>query len=60
MEVCCGTTCDKDKMEAEHKLLGAREFNRLLQATIVLTAAQKHILDTIETQYHVSLVKLKE
>ena len=58
-EPCCGAACDTEKRDNELKLIGAREYNRLLQKTCMLTDAQIHCLNTIETEYHMFLVPLK-
>lgn len=34
MEQCCGTTCDKAKLEAEFKIIGAMEFVQFLEESI--------------------------
>lgn len=58
-EICCGTTCDKDKMEVDHKLLGVEEFIRLYKRTVVLNDAQKHCIDTVASEYKMLLIPLK-
>jgi len=58
-EVCCGTTCDKDKMEVQQKLLGVQEFIRMYKATVRLTDAQVHCIDTIASEYKMVLIPLK-
>ncbi len=58
-EVCCGTTCDKDKMEVEHKLLGVTEYLRLLKRTTMLTDGEKYVLDTVASEYNMLLHPLK-
>lgn len=55
-EPCCGAACNTAKRDNELKLIGAREYNRLLQKTVVLTDAQIHCLNTVESEYHLSLV----
>lgn len=57
-EVCCGTTCDKDRMLVQHKLLGVEEFVRLYIKTVVLTDAQKHCLGVIASEYKMVLIPL--
>ena len=58
-EMCCGAACDRDVRDAQLKLLGAREYVRMYKANVVLTAAQEHCLDVIESEYHMTLVPLK-
>lgn len=58
-EICCGTTCDKDKLEVQHKLLGVAEFLRLYKHTVLLTDAQKHCMDTVASEYKMLLIPLK-
>jgi len=58
-EMCCGAACDRDKRDAQLKLLGAREFIRLYKATVVLTDAQKHCIDTVASEYNMELNPLK-
>lgn len=56
-ELCCGTTCNVAVRDAQLKLLGAREYHRLIKSTIRLTKELSHYLDEIETEYNVSLKK---
>ncbi len=58
-EPCCGAACDTAKRDNELKLIGAREYNRLLQKTLVLTDAQKHCLNVVESEYNMLLHPLK-
>jgi hypothetical protein len=58
-EVCCGTTCDKHKMEVEQKLLGVAEFIRMYKHAVVLSDAQKHCIDTIASEYKMVLIPLE-
>jgi len=59
-EMCCGAACDRDKRDAQLKLLGVREFVRLYKAKVVLSDAQKSCIDCIESEYNMSLHPLKE
>lgn len=58
-EICCGTTCDKVKMEIDHKLLGVDEFIRLYKRTVMLTDAQKHCIDVVASEYKMLLIPLE-
>ena len=59
-EMCCGAACDREKRDAELKLLGAREYVRLYKRKVVLTDAQKSCMDVIESEYNMLLHPLKE
>ncbi len=54
-EHCCGAACDQPQRDNELKLIGAREYNRLIQSTLILTDAQIHCLNTVESEYHLTL-----
>lgn len=56
-ERCCGSSCDQPQRDNELRLLGAREYNRLLQGSLALTDEHKHILNEIETEYNKLLKK---
>jgi hypothetical protein len=58
-ERCCGAACDQPKRDNELKLIGAREYNRLLQKTCMLTDAQIHCLNVVESEYNMLLHPLK-
>lgn len=54
-EMCCGAACDRDKRDAQLKLQGVAEFVRMYKRTVVLTDAQKHCIDTVASEYNMSL-----
>ena len=58
-EMCCGQLCNKEARDKELKLIGVREFNRLLIRTCSLTEAQIHCLNTVESEYNMLLHPLK-
>ena len=58
-EMCCGQLCDRDKRDAQLKLLGVREYLRLLKRTTILTDNQKYVLDTVASEYNMELNPLK-
>ncbi len=58
-EMCCGAACDRDKRDAQLKILGVREFNRLLIKTCALNEQQIYCLNVVESEYHMTLVPLK-
>lgn len=58
-EMCCGQLCNKAKRDEQVKLLGVDEFIRLYKRTVVLTDAQKHCIDTVASEYKMTLVSLK-
>ena len=58
-ERCCGAACNQPQRDNELKLIGVREFNRLLIKTCALTEQQIYCLNVVESEYHLTLVPLK-
>ena len=58
-EMCCGQLCDKDKRDAQLKLLGVTEFIRLYKRTVMLTGAQEQCIDVVASEYNMLLHPLK-
>jgi len=54
-EPCCGAACDTDKRDAELKLIGVREYLRLLKRSTPLTDGQVYVLDAIASEYNMLL-----
>lgn len=58
-EMCCGAACDRDKRDVQLKLLGVQEYLIMLKHTSCPTANQKYVLDTIASEYKMTLIPLK-
>jgi len=58
-EPCCGAACNTESRDKEVKLIGVREFNRLLIKTCALTEAQIYCLNVVESEYNMLLHPLK-
>ena len=54
-ELCCGAACDTAKRDAELKLIGVREYLRLLKRTTPLTDEQVYVLDAVASEYNMEL-----
>jgi len=59
-ESCCGAACNTVARDKELKLIGVREFNRLLIKTCALDEAQIHCLNVVESEYNMLLHPLKQ
>lgn len=59
-ERCCGAACDQPARDVELKLIGVREFNRLLIKTCALTESQIYCLNAVESEYNMLLHPLKQ
>ena len=58
-EPCCGAACNTESRDKEVKLIGVREFNRLLIKTCALTEQQIYCLNVVESEYNMLLHPLK-
>ena len=58
-ERCCGAACNQPERDNELKLIGVREFNRLLIKTCALSEQQIYCLNVVESEYNMLLHPLK-
>jgi len=47
-EQCCGTTCNKDKLEAEFKITGAIEFVEFLEANATEDVSKEAVAELLD------------
>lgn len=59
-EMCCGAACNQPERDNELKLIGVREFNRLLIKTCALNEQQIYCLNRVESEYNMMLHPLKQ